>query len=118
MAIINRINPPPYLRRVDTGDIFPYNPYFLDVVDLQWEAVYDPPFIVNEAVSPGTVFPEEGETEDVRLTAIADAVSQIDPTQYSKPQFGRPAMPKVADVSAICGFDVTADEILAVMPKE
>jgi hypothetical protein len=57
----------------------------------------------------------EVKTDTQRLLAIADAITAIDPATFTKPTGGRPAMPKVAAVSAMVGYTVTAAEIESAM---
>ncbi len=57
------------------------------------------------------------EVDLVRQEAIKSAVLAILPENYGAPAFGRPAMPKVADIKAATGYaDVTVEEIIAVLP--
>lgn len=53
---------------------------------------------------------------DDRLDAIKKAILTIPVENYGKPGMGRPAMPKVKEVSEICGFKVSVDEVAAAMP--
>ena len=50
-----------------------------------------------------------------RMATIKRAIEQIPVDKYGQPAGGRPAMPKVGDVSAIVGSKVSAEEILAAM---
>lgn len=64
----------------------------------------------DEAAAGPTV--AEPVAQDV---VLLHAVHAVPVDQWSKPTGGRPAMPKVADVSAIAGCKVTTEEILSVL---
>jgi hypothetical protein len=57
------------------------------------------------------------EVDLIRQNAIKTAVIAVLPENYGAAAFGRPAMPKVADVKSATGYaDVTAEEIIAFLP--
>lgn len=59
----------------------------------------------------------DSDAASVREAAIRAAVLAVLPENYGAAAFGRPAMPKVADIKAATGYaDVTAEEIVAVLP--
>lgn len=57
----------------------------------------------------------EPDIDPERLAKIVAAIKQIPVEKYGQPAGGRPAMPKVGDVSDIVGFKVSAAEITAAM---
>ena len=65
-----------------------------------------------EAATPVEVpdAPDDMDGED-RIAKIRAAIATIPVENYGQPYAGKPAMPKVADVSAAAGFKVYADEI-------
>ena len=60
---------------------------------------------------------EEAPDGDDRIEKIKAAIAMIPVENYGSPYAGKPAMPKVADVSAAAGFKVYADEIGLVMSE-
>jgi hypothetical protein len=66
-------------------------------------------------VSEGTTVEQPAEIDPERLAKIVEAIATIPIENYGQPAGGRPAMPKVGDVSAILGFKVSAVEITAAM---
>jgi hypothetical protein len=53
-----------------------------------------------------------------REQKIKNAVFLIKPGDYAKAAFGRPRMPKLADVEELAGLDdVTVEEVLAALPR-
>ena len=60
---------------------------------------------------------EEAPDGDDRIEKIKAAIATIPVENYGSPYAGKPAMPKVADVSAAAGFKVYADEIGLVMSE-
>jgi hypothetical protein len=65
--------------------------------------------------TPEDAVPEGFSPPISRLEFVKEAISKILPEEFSKPMGGRPAMPKVAQVSELAGFKVTAAEIIAAM---
>lgn len=54
-------------------------------------------------------------SDSERAAKIRVAVLAVPEEQYGKAGFGRPALPKVKDISETVGFDVTVDEIATAM---
>lgn len=126
---------PKYLRQTTTGLCFAYTIFKAQRPDMEpwtgplpWESSEEaradepagakdesPDGEINSGINDEAEKPPEKTREDL----IREAVSMVDPSEYAGPAFGRPAMPKVADVEALCGLDdVSADEIIAALPKE
>lgn len=138
-TMIDKANPPKYLRQKDTGRIYVYRENLAGRADMEpYEmpvkeeapgppvettaatlavAVMAPAAPVNTPAPEGTPPAESasGSVVDDRKALIKGAISMILPEEFSKPAMGRPAMPKVAQVSQILGFKVSAEEILKAM---
>lgn len=124
--MIDESKPPKYLRQVTTGRCFGYTvpkgrrpdmaPW---TGPLPWEQSQsvpqpEPPAQVQNQPEkqPEPKVKEVSERE----ATIRAAVKKIDPMNYARPSFNRPAMPKVNAVEALTGFDnVTPEEILNAM---
>lgn len=81
---------------------------FVPVPALDGTDAGEPPMATPVAIGVGDL---------ARQEAIKLAVLAIPSENYGASAFGRPAMPKVADIKAATGYaDVTAEEIVAVLP--
>ena len=119
---IDLLNPPKYLKQTTTGRIYPFSPFKANRDDME---PYEMP--VEETPAPVTVekpkdivVPQD-ETKEVlegefdRLEIIKAAIAKIPVESYGKSIGGKPALPKVKDVSDLAGFKVTAAEILDII---
>lgn len=71
----------------------------------------------QEQEPAAAVAPPRPEPHLTRGEKIKNAVFLIKPGDYAKAAFGRPRMPKIADVEEIAGLDdVTVEEVLAALP--
>lgn len=73
------------------------------------------PFVPKGEVKQAVKLDVPEMSADERLLTVKAAVLTIPVEQYGKAGFGRPAMPKVKDISEIVGFDATVDEVVAAM---
>jgi len=60
---------------------------------------------------------EDPEAVAARIAKIKEAIAAIPVEQYAQPTMGRPALPKVGDVSEKAGFKVTVEEVMLAMPQ-
>ncbi len=82
-----------YCRKKGTNEIFVKTDYLMARGDME--------------VCPGPDSPV--------ATIIASVIPEIRIEDYAKASFGRPAMPKVAQVSELVGFKVKPEEIIEAM---
>lgn len=111
-------SPPKYVRQTTTGRIYPFSIFKAQRDDME---PYEMPAGEAEAskeiaevaqVEESFSAPESGTGDDERREKINAAIAQIPIENYGKPTMGKPALPKVAEVSALAGFKVSAEEIL------
>lgn len=130
--MIDKANPPKYLRQKDTGRIYVYRENLAGRADMEAyempvkeaapaappaDHIVDAPNMIDAPIpeDPQPAESASGSIVDDRKVLIKGAISKILPEEYGKPAMGRPAMPKVAQVSQILGFKVSAEEILKAM---
>lgn len=129
-------NPPKYLKQTTTGRIYPFSTFKADRADME---AHEMPAVKVDAHAPVPMTEGQKATIDAmiaeiddkpieesgvfgppdtdRATVIRAAIAQIPVESYGKPVGGKPALPKVAEVSALAGFKVSADEILAIVKE-
>ena len=76
--------------------------------------------LVMAGVTPVVAAPGQEEDPEVvaaRIAKIKEAIAAIPVEQYAQPTMGRPALPKVGDVSEKAGFKVTVEEVMMAMPQ-
>jgi hypothetical protein len=102
-----------YVMRIDNGTCYPFETHARFADDPKYKVLdYSKDAVVEKV--PDAVIAPVVETSD-RMGQIIDAVKQIGPEHYGAAAGGRPAMPRVAAVVALTGFQVKADEILSAM---
>lgn len=128
---IDKKNPPKYLQQIGTGRIYPYSPFKADRADMvPYEMPKNAPISAGKVVlitanaptvntPPAPAGDDSSKLEaDERLAKIKAAIAQIPVENYGKAAAGRPALPKVGDVSTLAGFKVSAAEIVEVLKGE
>lgn len=95
-----------YVRKRGTNEIFVKTEYLMKRGDMEpCDGPNSPP--VKTVAVPAA--------KPTREATIREAVAKIDVKDYAKASFGRPAMPRIATVSEIAGFEVTKEEIAEAM---
>ena len=119
---IDLLNPPKYLKQTTTGRIYPFSPFKANRDDMEpYEMpVEETPVPVTAEKAKDIVVPQEETKKSpvvdaARLEIIKAAIAKIPVESYGKSIGGKPALPKVKDVSDLAGFKVTAAEIMDII---
>jgi hypothetical protein len=103
-----------YMMRIDNGTCYPFESHAHLVGDPRYKVLdYSQGAVVVEPAPVVEIAPVVKDSG--RMDQIIDAVKQIGTEHYGAAAGGRPAMPRVAAVVALTGFQVKADEILSAM---
>lgn len=109
---------PRYLRREGTDLIFVATDVLLKRKDM--EPYHGPVPLRKEAqkaVREPAVDKGVENTATEREDIVLGVVKSVPRKFFVAPAFGRPSMPRLRDVRARCGFDVTVDEVVAAVKK-
>lgn len=96
-----------FLRKKDQSDptIYIWTPYLLARGDM--EECEGPEALKAQSVKGGQ-----------EVVLVKEAIAAIPRKKWGKAGFGRPSMPKIADVEAITGYPVTIEEVIAALDGE